>query len=296
MAATTENRGAGLSRAPARRRRSRAGRAPRSRAVGWALDAAALVGFGVFLIVLWQLAYELELVSRFALPSPSATGEELWIVTKNIFEGGYVFDATLYTLYEIVLGFLLAFGTGLVLGIIAGDTRFGQKVLMPYLVGVNVMPRIAFAPVFVAWLGFGLAPKVLMAAFIAFFPMVINTALGVRSSSANSLLLFRSMEAGRLKTLLKLKLPNALPYIFAGMKTAMVLSVIGAIVAEFLGGSAEGVGELIAISAEQLAIDKVFALIIVLSVVGMLLYGLIVLLERRVVRWNADQQGGAGVL
>jgi NitT/TauT family transport system permease protein len=294
--AATKTRAADASRASARRRHSRAGSAPRSRAVSWALDAAALVGFGVFLIALWQLVYQLELFSRFAVPSPSATGEELWSVTKNIFSGGYVLDATVYTLYEIVLGFLLALGTGLVLGIIAGDTRFGQKVLMPYLVGVNVMPRIAFAPVFVAWLGFGLAPKVLMAAFIAFFPVVINTALGVRSCSTNSLLLFRSMDAGRLKTLRKLKLPNALPYIFAGMKTAMVLSVIGAIVAEFLGGSAEGVGELIAISAEQLAIDRVFALIFVLSVVGMLLYGVIVLLERRVVRWNADQQGRPGVL
>lgn len=258
-------------------------------------DAAALVGFGVFLLVVWQVVYELELFSRFAVPSVPDTGEEVWTVVENIASGGFVLDAALYTLLEIVLGFALALATGLILGILAGDTRFGQKVLMPYLVGVNVMPRIAFAPVFVAWLGFGLAPKVLMAAFIAFFPIVINTALGIRSCTPNSLLLFRSMGAGRWQTLGRLKLPSSLPHIFAGMKTAMVLCVIGAIVAEFLGGSAEGVGELIRISAEQLAIDKVFALIFLLSAVGMLLYGLLVALERWVIRWQTDAAArGAG--
>lgn len=262
----------------------------------WLKDGAALVGFGVFLVVLWQVIYELEIFSKFAVPSAIDTGEELWTVMKNMAEGGYVLDATLYTLLEVVLGFALSLVTGVVLGVIAGDTKFGQRVLMPYLVGVNVMPRIAFAPVFVAWLGFGIWPKVLMAAFIAFFPVVINTALGVRSCSPNSLLLFKSMEATRWQTLLKLKLPNALPYIFAGLKTAMVLCVIGAIVAEFLGGSAKGVGELIRVSSEQLAIDSVFALIIVLSVVGIILYGLLVLLERRVVPWRTDAStGGAGL-
>jgi NitT/TauT family transport system permease protein len=262
----------------------------RARLLSALKDAAALVAFGAVLVGVWQAIYALNLISHFALPSATDTAAELWSLTKIFFQGGYVFDATMYTLQEVIFGFLIALATGVALGVVVGETRFGQRVLMPYLVGVNVMPRIAFAPVFVAWLGFGMLPKIFLAAFIAFFPVVINIALGMRSCSTDSLLLFQSMEASRWQTMRKLKLPTALPNMFAGLKTAMVLSVIGAIVGEFLGGSAKGDGQLINVAAQQLAIDQVFSLIIILSVMGMLLYGALMIIERRVVYWRTAEQ------
>lgn len=277
-------------RPPAERPASRRAARMRARLLSALKDLAALVAFGAALVGIWQAIYALNLISHFALPSATDTASELWSLTKIFFQGGYVFHATMYTLQEVIFGFLIAVAAGVALGIAVGETRFGQKVLMPYLVGVNAMPRIAFAPVFVAWLGFGMLPKIFLAAFIAFFPVVINTALGMRSCSTNSLLLFQAIEAGRWQTLRMLKLPTALPNMFAGLKTAMILAVIGAIVGEFLGGSAKGDGQLINVAAQQLAIDTVFSLIIILSVMGMVLYGVLVAIERRVVYWRTAEQ------
>jgi len=253
---------------------------------------AELVVFGVLLVAAWQAVYSLKLLSAFVLPSPGDTVSSLYSAIDNLIHGGYVLDATLFTLWEVVAGFTLAAAAGIALGVIVGDTAIGRRVVMPYVVALNAMPKIAFAPVFVAWLGFGLSPKIMMAAFIAFFPVVINTALGINSVSANSLLLFRALEASRWKTLVKLKMPAALPSIFAGFKTASSLAVIGAIVGEFLGGSAKGLGELIRIASQNLQTSDVFAFILILSAVGLLVYGVIALIERRIVHWGPSSARG----
>jgi len=246
-------------------------------------------------ILIWQFVWEVQLISRWVLPSPGATGVDIWDTVTNVVTGGFVFNESLYTLSELLIGFAVAAVGGLVLGIIVGETRFGNEVLMPYLVVINAMPRIALAPVFVAWLGFGIAPKVLLAALIAFFPMIINTALGIRSCTAEEVLLFRSMEARRWQTVMRLKIPTALPNIFAGFRTAIVLAVHGAIVGEFMGGGLHGVGLLITAAAEQLDVARVFALIVLLSALGLALYGLIVWAERRIVHWRpGGSAGGAG--
>lgn len=247
---------------------------------------AKQIGFGLALIGTWQLVVWAGLVSEFVLPSPWDTLMALGRAAENILTGGFLFDAFVITTTEVVAGLAVATVAGLILGVIVGDTRFGADVVMPYVVAVNSMPKIAFAPVFVAWLGFGLSPKILLAAFIAFFPVVVNTAAGVAAHSENEAYLFSSMRASRLQTLVKLKLPTALPYIFAGVKTAAVLCVIGAIVAEFMGGNGQGVGELIRLRSGELRMDDVFALILLLSLVGTAIYGAITLLERRVVHWQ----------
>lgn len=252
--------------------------------------AVELTVFGLFLLVVWQGIYSFKLMSTFVLPAPVDTLQALGTALQNLFSGGYVLDATLYTLAEVAAGFGLAAAAGVALGIIVGDTALGQRVVMPYVIGLNAMPKIAFAPVFVAWLGFGISPKIVMAAFIAFFPIVINTALGLTSVTANSLLLFRGLEASRWQTLLKLKIPGALPSIFAGFKTASSLAVIGAIVGEFLGGSAKGLGELIRISSQNLETADVFAYILILSGVGVLIYAAIAIVETRVVYWGASSR------
>jgi NitT/TauT family transport system permease protein len=275
----------------------RAGPALRKRLSGVALwrRAAELLAFGVVLLLAWQAAYSLRLLSRFVLPAPVDTLQALGTATKNLLSAGYVLHATLYTLAEVAAGFGIAALAGVALGVIVGDTAVGRRVVMPYVIALNAMPKIAFAPVFVAWLGFGISPKIVMVAFIAFFPMVINTALGLSSVTANSLLLFRALESTRWQTLLKLKFRAALPSIFAGFKTASSLAVIGAIVGEFLGGSAKGLGELIRISSQNLETADVFAYIFILSVVGVLIYAVIALVERRVVYWRSPSRpGGRG--
>lgn len=253
------------------------------------LQFGAIIGFGVLIVLVWQAIHWMHLVSEFVLPTPAETARALGSTLANFFEGGYVLQAALTTAMEVGLGFGAAAVVGISMGVLAGDTTFGRTVLMPYMVAVNAMPKIAFAPVFVAWLGFGTSPKILLAAFMSFFPIVVTTAAGIRAYSADELLLFRSMEASKWQMLVKWKFPTALPFVFAGLKTAGILSVIGAIVAEFLGGSGHGLGELIQLAGGRLEIDTVFALIMMLSVLGGALYGALVLIERRVVYWGPNR-------
>jgi NitT/TauT family transport system permease protein len=244
---------------------------------------------GLLALGLWQLVASAELISRILLPGPGETFEEIVDSALNIVSGGHVAEALWITTTEVILGFLAAAALGFTLGVVVGETKLGQTAVMPYLVGFNALPKVAFAPVFVAWLGFGVESKIVMALFIAFFPMIVDTAAGLASVDRDSLMLFRSLEASRWKTLVKLKLPAALPFIFAGLKTAAVFSVVGAVVGEYLGGGG-GMGELVRLSAQQLRIDRVFALIVYLGIIGLVLFALLNWLERRVVFWRQPEQ------
>lgn len=251
-------------------------------------QSVSIIVLGVAMLALWWLIAELEYVSRILLPGPAETFEELWDTTKNIASGGHVAVALWITTQELILGFLAAAITGFVLGVVVGETRLGEKAVMPYLVALNALPKVAFAPVFVAWFGFGINSKIVMALFIAFFPMIVSTAAGLYAVSADSLMLFQSMEASRWQTLRKLKLPSALPFIFAGLKTAAVFAVVGAVVGEYLGGG-KGLGELIRLSAQTLRIDRVFAMIFYLGIIGLILYGFVAWAERKLLFWQKSE-------
>ncbi|MGH8937562.1 MAG: ABC transporter permease, partial [Acidimicrobiia bacterium] len=244
------------------------------------ITVLGLLGLGA-----WQVVASLELISRVLLPGPAETFEEIVDSATNIVTGGHVFEALWITTQEAILGFLFAGSLGFALGVLVGETKLGQRSVMPYLVAFNALPKVAFAPVFVAWLGFGINSKIVMALFIAFFPVIVDTAAGLYAADRDSLMLFRSLEAKRWQTLVKLKLPAALPFIFAGLKTAAVFSVVGAVVGEYLGGG-KGLGELVRLSAQQLRIDRVFALIFYLSIVGLCLFALVGWVERKLVFWQ----------
>lgn len=242
--------------------------------------------FAVF-VGLWQIATSFNLVSSIVLPTPAETFNDMIFVGKNLLTGDYMLSALWITTKEVIYGFALAMAIGFSLGILVGETAFGERAIMPYLVALDTMPKVAFAPLFIAWLGFGIESKVALAAFIATFPIVVGTAAGLHATDENSRMLFKTMGASRLQTLFKMKLPMGLPQIFTGLKIGAVGVMAGAITAEFLGGG-KGFGELIRVAASQLNTPRVFSLILYLSILGLGLYALVTFTQRRIVFWHRD--------
>ncbi|WP_424176994.1 ABC transporter permease [Yoonia sp. TsM2_T14_4] len=242
--------------------------------------------FAVF-VGLWQIATSFNLVSSIVLPTPAETFNDMIFVGKNLLTGDYMLSALWITTKEVIYGFALAMAIGFSLGILVGETAFGERAIMPYLVALDTMPKVAFAPLFIAWLGFGIESKVALAAFIATFPIVVGTAAGLHATDENSRMLFKTMGASRLQTLFKMKLPMGLPQIFTGLKIGAVGVMAGAITAEFLGGG-KGFGELIRVAASQLNTPRVFSLILYLSILGLGLYALVTFAQRRIVFWHRD--------
>jgi NitT/TauT family transport system permease protein len=242
--------------------------------------------FAVF-VGLWQIATSFNLVSSIVLPTPVETFNDMIFVGKNLLTGDYMLSALWITTKEVIYGFALAMAIGFSLGILVGETAFGERAIMPYLVALDTMPKVAFAPLFIAWLGFGIESKVALAAFIATFPIVVGTAAGLHATDENSRMLFKTMGASRLQTLFKMKLPMGLPQIFTGLKIGAVGVMAGAITAEFLGGG-KGFGELIRVAASQLNTPRVFSLILYLSILGLGLYALVTFSQRRIVFWHRD--------
>lgn len=257
-------------------------RVPRSIAM-----AAVLVLF----LAMWDAVTRLGIVSPIILPTPMETLRDLGTVTGNLATGGYMLPALWTTIRTVAYGFLLAIAIGFSLGVLVGETAFGERAIMPYLVGLDTMPKVAFAPLFVAWLGFDIASKVALATFIATFPIVVGTAAGLHAADENARMLFKTMGASRLQTLWKMKLPSGLPQMFTGLKIGAVGVMAGAITGEFLGGG-KGFGELIRVAATQLNTPRVFSLIIYLSVVGLGLYAFVTWLQARVVFWRKDSTVG----
>ncbi|WP_298819540.1 ABC transporter permease [uncultured Roseibium sp.] len=244
----------------------------------------------VVFIGTWDLVTRLELVSPIILPTPWETFDDMIFVGNNLLSGDYMLVSLWITIKEVIYGFALAIALGFSLGVLVGETAFGEKAVMPYLVAIDTMPKVAFAPLFVAWLGFGIESKVALAAFIATFPIVVGTAAGLHSADENARMLFKTMGASRIQTLIKMKLPTGLPQIFTGLKIGAVGVMAGAITGEFLGGG-KGFGELIRVAASQLNTPRVFSLILYLSLVGLVLYLIVQWTQRRVVFWQKESVG-----
>jgi NitT/TauT family transport system permease protein len=247
----------------------------------------------VVFVFLWHIATVFNLVSSIVLPTPAETFKDMLFVGKNLLTGDYMLPALWITTKEVIYGFALAIIIGFSLGVLVGETAFGERAIMPYLVALDTMPKVAFAPLFIAWLGFGIESKVALAAFIATFPIVVGTAAGLHAADENSRMLFKTMGASRMQTLIKMKLPMGLPQIFTGLKIGAVGVMAGAITAEFLGGG-KGFGELIRVAASQLNTPRVFSLILYLSLLGLGLYAMVSYAQRKIVFWKRETVGGRG--
>ncbi|MHB8910181.1 MAG: ABC transporter permease [Syntrophales bacterium] len=238
-------------------------------------------------LAVWQLVFYMQLISHIILPSPFATIADIVTVGLNLLTGDYMLKSLWTTTEEVLLGFMIAVVLGFFLGLLVGETDFGERMVMPYLVAINAMPKVAFAPLFVSWLGFGIASKVALAAFVALFPVIVGTAAGIHAADQNARMLFRTIGANRWQTLTMLKLPTGMPHFFTGLKNAAVLAVVGAVVGEFLGGG-KGFGELIRIAASMINTPRVFALIIYLSLLGLATFGVVMWVQRKLIFWHKE--------
>jgi NitT/TauT family transport system permease protein len=199
----------------------------------------------------------------------------------------YLWQNLWVTLQEGLLGFAIGASIGFVIGVGIGVSTLMSRAVYPFVVLIQSMPRVALAPVFVALLGFGMSSKVLTAVAICFFPVLLNTIVGLRNFDSDALILMRSLRASRMQIFRKLLLPGALPMIFAGLKTSMTFAILGAIVGE-LTAATEGIGSLIDIAAFQLRMDAVYGYIMWMSLVSLAIFGFMDWLDRRVVFWRDD--------
>jgi NitT/TauT family transport system permease protein len=249
--------------------------------IGRSVASALLL---VLVIALWALASRTELFDPIIVPPPGDVLDGL----RQLLTSSFLLTHLWATTYETVLGFLFAALASVVLAVVLSNFNFVREVVYPYLVVFQILPKVALAPIFIAWLGFGGASKVVLAAAIAFFPMLINTMVGLESASEGSVLLMRSLVANRWQMFTKLTLPAALPYVFAGLKTSLTLSLIGAIVAEFEGAEF-GLAVLLKSYSFQFQMGLVYAVLLILSALGLVMYGLIEFIERRVCFWRGER-------
>jgi len=254
----------------------------RDRISNISLTFAGIIG----LLLIWKVAVEVLQVPPYILPSPENVFNALWSGLAVPLDSRIGFYVPLWnTLSHAALGFLIGASLGLLLGSFMAEFRPIEIVLMPYAFALQSLPKIAIAPLIIVWCGFGNGSKVVMAALLTFFPMLVNSFAGIRSTEPERLDLMKALSASRLQTYLRVKLPTAAPYIFAGLDMGVVYALLGTIVAEFLGAQ-EGIGVVITQAQAVTDIAGVFAALVILGVVGIALHLLIRFAEHRIVHWS----------
>lgn len=241
------------------------------------------MGMMVALIVLWEAAARLLLIPPFLLPAPSAIAQSM------VANASVLLKNSVGTTLEIVLGFALSVAVGVPLALAIFLWKPFARTVYPLLVSSQAVPKVAVAPLFLVWFGFGLLPKVLIAFLIAFFPVVINTAVGLAAIEREKIYLAQSMGLGAAATFFKIQLPNALPSVFAGLKISITLAVVGAVVGEFVGGQG-GLGYLLLIANGNMDTALLFAGIVALTILGIIFFALIGLAERLVLPPHAVER------
>jgi NitT/TauT family transport system permease protein len=230
------------------------------------------------LLLLWQVVVMALGVKEYILPTPLAA-------LRSLANPNYQWGANfLATLYAVLGAFVLSAVLGVLLAIIIVWNDLLLRTVMPVLILFNTLPKIALAPLFVIWLGYGIWPNIVIGTTIAFFPMVVNTAVGLAGAEPEMLDLVRTLKASRWQVLKKIRFPNAVPYIFVGLKLNATMSVIGALVGEFVA-SEKGLGSLIITSGVTMETAPIFASLLLISVMGLVLYGVVVAVEHIVAPW-----------
>jgi len=245
------------------------------------LPFIGILGF----LIIWQLLVILFNVQTYLLPTPTEILQAIIEDFKPLMTHGYI------TAYEMLLGYGLAIVVAipLAIGITASDAF--DRFIMPILLFFQVVPKIAIAPLFLIWFGFGTMPKVMVAFLISFFPIVIDTAVGLRSVSPEMIDLARSMGATKGQIFRNFRLPTSLPYLFSGLKVAATMAVVGAVVGEFVGAD-RGLGYLLLVSNSNLQTPLTFAVIVALTVQGLVMYYVVELMEKFLIPWHVSRRVG----
>lgn len=233
----------------------------------------------LLIVVLWHVYVVAFKVSPVVLPSPLEIGRAMVAQMPLLMSESWV------TFLECVYGFLLSVAIGIPLAVVMTYSRIMNLMFYPLLVASQSIPKVAIAPILLVWFGTGIESKLAMAFVIAFFPIVVDTATGLRSTSPELLELARSLQCSRLQTFFKIQLPSALPSMFSGAKIAVTLAVIGAVIGEFIGSN-EGLGNLLLTANSQVNTPLAWAALVVLSILGIILYGMVVLAERVLMPWG----------
>jgi NitT/TauT family transport system permease protein len=236
-------------------------------------------------LVVWEASVRGLRVPAFVLPRPSQIGLALY---RGGASGVYLENLWI-TLAETLLGFALGSVVAFVVGTALAASRTAEYFLYPYIVMFQSVPKVALAPLVVVWFGLGITSKVVSAALIAFFPLLVNTIVGLRSADGDRVDLMRSLSATELQIFWMLRLPSSLPFVMAGLEVAMVLSLVGAIVAEFVGAEA-GLGMLIQSRNFSMDVAGEFAILFILGAMGLLLNAVLVGVRKRVLFWDPSQQ------
>jgi NitT/TauT family transport system permease protein len=272
---------AGSSGRPTRHGRPRS--SPRATAGKWLTELWRPAAFVVVLLAAWWFVTAQELVAPFILPSPQDT------VDTAVENSAYLLQHTGVTTLETVLGFIIAFVVGELVAVLMIYSRSLEKTMYPLILFAQVVPKIAVAPLFVVWLGFGLEPKVFVAVLMAFFPIVISGMAGLKSVDPEILELTSTMGANPLKTFWKIRLPASLPQLLSGLKVAATLAVTGAVVGEFVGAN-EGLGYVILQANGNIDTAMLFAALIIMSLLGVLLFAIIQVAEWFLIPWHASRR------
>ncbi|MEU5781044.1 ABC transporter permease [Micromonospora lupini] len=246
--------------------------------------ALVLVAF----FVAWWFVAAREYVPNYLVPTPG----QVWTTMTN--QWSELARHTMVTLYETVLGFVLAAALGLATAVAIAYSRTLDKALYPIVLFAQVIPKIAIAPLLVVWFGLGLTPKIILAVLIAFFPVVISGVAGLRSTDPELLDLSATMGAGPWRTFRKIRFPNALPHLMAGLKVAVTLAVVGAVVGEFVGAS-EGLGYVLLLANGNLDAPLLFADLILMSAIGIVLFVLVEIAEALLIPWHASRRAGVSL-
>ena len=240
----------------------------------------SLAGFAV-LTCIWEALIWAFDVPNYVLPAPSAIAISL---AAGLSSGLFLHNFYV-TALETLAGFMLAAAVGIGVGALVAQFSLVERVVYPWLVALQTLPKVAIAPLIIIWAGYGIGSKVIIVALVAIFPVLVNTIMGLKSCDQGKLDLMISLGAGRWETFRVVRFPNALPFIFAGLNVAIVLAILGAIVGEFVGSKA-GLGNLILEANFQFDVARIFAVLVVLSVFGVLLSQLMRIIQNRFLFWN----------
>lgn len=260
------------------------GQTLRRRALRSALPVVAPLLASALLLAVWEAWVRARDVKEYLLPAPSA------VLVALAEEPGRYAEAARLSLQAALGGLALASLGAFILAVFMAHSRVLERALYPPALALKVTPIVAVAPLFTIWFGFGLAPKILIAAMITFFPMLVNTVIGLRSVDPRAHDFLRALNASRWQVFWRLRVPSSLPYVFAGLRISVPLSLIGAVVAEFLSGSA-GMGQLILIANGDFDTPVLFGAVFVLAAMGITLTATVAVVERRVLFWHDSSSG-----